>query len=189
MQDKIVTVILHQAAKAEGSTQALASRLHAPEATLLRWMDGRAQTPLRAFLAVLEFLMQLERKAAEGFVAEPPSPEAPHTLQADSTVRADTLTFSLGSLFARCRRCDGSEFRRVTPGTLRLTSTLACTSCGEEAIQGNLLAQLAKDAVHQSRAVAVRTQRAVDRARTIVERGRRRIEQSKAKIPGRTDGD
>jgi hypothetical protein len=189
MQDKIVTVILHQAAKAEGSTQALASRLHAPEATLLRWMDGRAQTPLRAFLAVLEFLMQLERKAAEGFVAEPPSPEAPHTLQADSTVRADTLTFSLGSLFARCRRCDGSEFRRVTPGTLRLTSTLACTSCGEEAIQGNLLAQLAKDAVHQSRAVAVRTQRAVDRARAIVERGKRRIEQSKAKIPGRTDGD
>jgi hypothetical protein len=51
MHDRMIPLLLRQAAEAEGSTQALASRLNAPEPTLLRWMDGRAQTPLRALLA------------------------------------------------------------------------------------------------------------------------------------------
>jgi hypothetical protein len=163
MQD-IVTLILHQAAKAEGSTQALASRLHAPEPTLLRWMDGRAQTPLRAFLAVLDFLMQLENKEAEACAtADPAPPGDPH---------ADKLVFPLGPLFARCARCDATEFRLVTPGSLRLTSPLSCTGCGAQVVHGNLLAQLATDAVHHSRAVAARTQRTVDRTRAVIDRVR-----------------
>ena len=174
MQDKIVTVILHQAAKAEGSTQALASRLRAPEPTLLRWMDGRAQTPLRAFLAVLDFLMQLENKEAEAPAAGDPAPPG--------DPRADKLVFPLGPLFARCMRCDGTEFRLVTPGALRLTSLVACTACGEQAVHGNLLAQLARDAVHHSRAVAVRTRRAVGRTRSIIERGKRHLEGSQSRV-------
>ena len=163
MQDRTVTLILRQAAEAEGSTQALASRLHAPEATLLRWMDGRAQTPLRAFLAVLEFLMELERKDAA-----PASPAA-------AAAGPDKLVFPLGALFARCDRCDGTEFRLAEPGGLRLTSRLACCTCGLEVIHGNLLARLAKDAVHQSRAVAVRTQRAVERTRAVIERSKTKL--------------
>ncbi len=181
MQDKIVTVILHQAAKAEGSTQALATRLHAPEATLLRWMEGRAQTPLRAFLAVLEFLMQLEQNAAD-------APEAGEAVPPENE-EADKVVFPLGPLFARCARCDCSEFRRVTPGALRLTSPLSCTACGEQVIHGNLLAQLAKDAVHHSRAVAVRTQRAVGRTRSIIERGKRRLEGSQGRLRRIDDAD
>lgn len=174
MQDKTVTLILHQAAKAEGSTQALATRLHAPEATLLRWMDGRAQAPLRAFLAVLEFLMQLERKEARAAIAADAAPPG--------SAAADKLVFPLGPLFARCARCDGTEFRLITPGALRLTSTLSCTSCEEHVIHGNLLAQLARDAVHHSRAVAVRTRRAAGRTRSIVERGKRRLEDSERRV-------
>lgn len=160
MQDKIVTLILQQAAQAEGSTQALASRLNAPEATLLRWMSGRAQTPLRAFLVVLEYLMELERKDEEGPAAS------------DAVVerQADKLVFPLGPLLARCVCCDGNEFRLAGPGSLRLTSPLACTTCGAEIVHGKLLAQLATDAVHHSRAASARTRRALDCSPQRVER-------------------
>lgn len=181
MHDKIITLILRRAADAEGSTQALASRLNAPEPTLLRWMDGRAQTPLRAFLAVLEFLMQLERKAANG-AADAAAPAA-------DGAQPDKLVFPLGPLLARCARCDGTEFRLVNAGTLRLTSPLACTGCGASVIHGNLLAQLAKDAVHQSRAVAARTRRAAEHTRAVVARGRRKLEESARRITSADDPD
>lgn len=171
MHDRMVALILQQAAKAEGSTQALADRLHAPEATLLRWMDGRAQTPLRAFLAVLEFLMQMERKSAEELEAAPTLPGQP-----------EKLVFPLGPLYARCARCDGTEFRLVAPGPLRLITPLACTSCGEQVVHGNLLAQLAKDAVHHSRALAVRTRRAVDHTLSVIERGKRHVDEAARKV-------
>ena len=171
MQDRIIPLILRQAAAAEGSTQALASRLRAPEPTLLRWMDGRAQTPLRAFLTVLDFLMQLERKSAD---VRAPAPA--------ETGGTDKLVFPLGPLFARCGRCDGSEFRLTDGKALQLTSVLACTTCGTQIVHGSLLAQLAKDAVHQSRAVAVRTQRAVKRGQAIIESGRRRVAASAIRV-------
>lgn len=172
MQDKIVTLILRQAAEAEGSTQALASRLNAPEATLLRWMSGRAQTPLRAFLAVLEFLMQLERKDGERL----PMPAA-----ADER-HPDKLVFPLGPLLARCVRCDSNEFRLAKPGSLRLTSPLVCTACGAEVVHGNLLAQLAMDAVHHSRALAARTRRAVDSSRERTEHVKQRLEDGVVRV-------
>jgi hypothetical protein len=175
MQEKIVTRILKQAARAEGSTQALASRLNAPEPTLLRWMDGRAQTPLRAFLAVLDFLMQLEGKNKLDPAEAPGQP--------------DKLVFPLGPLLARCARCDGAEFRLLEPGTLRLTSPLGCTACGEPVVHGRLLAQLAKDAVHQSRAVAARTRRAVKRAQEIIERGQGRLAASARRLHPSEDTD
>lgn len=165
MQDKIVTLVLQQAAQAEGSTQALATRLNAPEPTLIRWMTGRAQTPLRAFLAVIDFLMRAELKGAE------PAPPA-----ADAA--PETLTFPLGPLLGRCPRCDSTEFRLLGGGGLRLTSALACSACGAEIVHGKLLAQLARDAVQHSRAVAVRTQRAVSTSRVRLESGQPRLDAS-----------
>jgi hypothetical protein len=143
-------------------------------------MDGRAQTPLRAFLAVLEYLMQLERKVANGADAAAPTAEG---------AQPDKLVFPLGPLLARCARCDGTEFRRVNAGPLRLTSPLACTACGAEVIHGDLLAQLAKDAVHQSRAVAARTRRAVEHARAVVARGRRHQEDGSRRVNPGDDAD
>ena|SRR5690348_13322959 len=172
MQDKIITLILQQAAQAEGSTQALASRLNAPEPTLVRWMTGRAQTPLRAFLAVLDFLMQQERKNGE------PSGQSERT----DVQQPDELVFPLGQLFARCARCDGTEFRLAEPGGLRLTSWLTCTACQQSVIHGDLLAQLAKDAVHHSRAVAVRAKRAVNASRARLERGQQSLDASARRL-------
>jgi hypothetical protein len=177
MQDKIVTLILQQAAQAEGSTQALASRLNAPEPTLIRWMTGRAQTPLRAFLAVLDFLMQRELKEAA-------APETP-----PEAAQPDKLVFPLGLLFARCERCDGTEFRLLTPGTLRLTSHLTCLVCGEDVVHGNLLARLATEAVHHSRAIAVRTKRAVSASRARLENGQRRLDASVRRVSTTKEGE
>ena len=50
MKETLYTQTLARAADAEGGTAALAGVLHVPEKTLERWMSGRAQTPLRAFL-------------------------------------------------------------------------------------------------------------------------------------------
>ncbi len=164
MQDEIVTRVLAEAARAEGSTQALATRLKAPESTLQRWIDGHAQAPLRAFLAALEFVMDEER-------LHPAAPTEPGT-------DAQHLVFRLGPLNARCARCDCEEFTTRDPGRLRLTSVLLCRSCGQTVVHGNLLAQLAKDAVHQSRAVTGRTRRTVEASRLSVARGRERIARS-----------
>ena len=48
---------------------------------------------------------------------------------------------------------------------LRMTSELACAGCGERVVHGNLISQLAKDAVHQSRAMTIaRAKRQAPRA-------------------------
>src|SRR6188508_1794291 len=108
MAQTIYTKALVDAAEAQGSTQALASFLRVPENTLLRWMAGRAQMPLQAFLKVIEFLAQHEK-------TEPAA--------AASAAPADRLQFSMGELQARCVRCDATEFVPATAGApLRYTS-------------------------------------------------------------------
>lgn len=120
----IYTQTLARAAEAQGSTQALASLPHVPESTLLRWMSGRALMPVQAFL-------ELIRAAAGG----------------------EKLSLRMGKLVAHCARCDGSEFLPADPARpVTLTSELQCAACGERVIHGNLIAQLAQDAVNQSRA-------------------------------------
>jgi len=168
VQEKTITQVLEEAARLEGSTQALASRLHAPHATLTLWIAGRAQTPLRAFLAALDFVMQSER--------ELPAPAA-------QSARPEKVTFPLGRLHARCPRCDAIEFLAPHAAPLRLTTPLACAVCDLTVVHGNLLAQLAKDAVQQSRASTVRAKRAVQSAREGLVRARRRVEESKARVP------
>ena len=136
----IYTQTLARASEAHGSPQAVASLLHVPESTLRRWMSGRAQMPLAAFLRLIGLLSEYERKGG-GY---------PVTAEAAS---GDRLEFRMGKLIARCARCDGTAFVPVEPmQAVRLTSELACCGCGECVVHGNLIAQLAKDAIMQSRA-------------------------------------
>ena len=144
----IYTQTLARAAEAQGSTQALASLLHVPESTLLRWMSGRAQMPLQAFLRLVNLLSEYERNGGGYPGAQDPA-------------SGDKLSFRMGKLSARCARCDGIEFLPADPlQPLKLTSKLVCFACGERVIHGNLIAQLATEAVNQSRAyTAARTRR------------------------------
>ena len=143
MADNVYTKVLKQAADMEGSTQALAARLRVPENTLLRWMSGRAQMPLRAFLRVVELVSQHEQRNGDAASAR------------TEVAHGDNLSFAMGELQARCARCDGTEFALTDRGPLRMTSELACGSCGERVVHGDLVSQLARDAVQQSRAMTV----------------------------------
>ena len=146
MADTLYTRALVRAAEIEGSTQALASVLHVPENTLLRWMAGRAQMPLQAFLKTIELIAEDERKQA-------PSPRA-------GGPSADKLRFKIGDLEAHCERCDGHEFVQTDPAMpLRYINELACCSCGHRVSHGNLIAQLAKDAVFHSKALTAARQK------------------------------
>jgi len=139
MADTIYTKTLARAAEMHGSTQALASFLHVPENTLLRWMSGRAQMPLQAFLKLIEVLSQSERNGG-GAAALP------------GAAQGEPVTFKMGENVAHCARCDGIEFV-AADGRLDFISELACRACGERVVHGNLIAQLAKDAIQQSRAM------------------------------------
>ena len=151
MADTIHTRALARAAETEGSTQALAGVLHVPENTLMRWMSGRAQMPLRAFLRLVELLSQHEKKNGGGGASA----------SAGEPQGNGKLTFAMGELYARCARCDGTDFLPAVAGTpLRMTTELACVSCGERVVHGDLISQLARDAIQQSRAMTVaRTKR------------------------------
>lgn len=147
MADTLYTRALARAAEIQGSTQSLASLLHVPENTLLRWMAGRAQMPLQAFLKLIELISEDERKHAMAPVK-------------NGAAAADKLGFKIGELPAHCARCDGTEFVQAEPGQpLRYIHKLLCASCGEAVVHGNLIAQLAKDSVHQSKAMTVARQR------------------------------
>jgi hypothetical protein len=141
MAESVVTQALAKAAQIEGSTQALAHTLRVPQGTLERWMAGTAQMPLRAFLHAIELVTRHE---TNDLSSEPISP-AP-----------EKLTFNMGHLTARCPRCDGTDFTTAQPGApLRFTTKLLCRACGAEVVHGNLIAQLAQDAVQHSRAMTI----------------------------------
>jgi hypothetical protein len=129
--DTIFTRALAQAAAVQGSNQALAYQLHVPENTLLRWMSGRAQMPLRAFHRVIELLVEHESSPS----AQP---------QAQAAAPGEKLGFNIGELLARCARCGGTQFAPAIPGTaLKMTSTLLCCACRFRVTHGALLAELA----------------------------------------------
>ena len=145
MKDSLYTQTLARAAEAEGGTAALASVLNVPERTLERWMSGRAQTPVRAFLKVLD---RLSAHEATGIAVPAPVKDG------------KPLRFQMGQLLARCSRCDGTEFAPADPAApLKLTSPLVCRACGEKVIHGNLIAQLAQDTVLHSNAMTVARER------------------------------
>jgi len=146
LADTLYTRALVRAAEIQGSTQSLASLLRVPETTLLRWMAGRAQMPLQAFLKTIELISADERKQAPA-----PRPDGPS---------AEKLRFKIGDLEAHCERCDGHEFVQTDPSMpLRYINELACRGCGHRVSHGNLIAQLAKDAVYHSKALTVARQK------------------------------
>jgi hypothetical protein len=167
VKENVITAVLREAARIDGSTQGLASRLHAPESTLLLWMEGRAQVPLRALLNSIYVIVEWELQTDE-----------PHAGFAAETGAHDKLSVSMGQLAARCSRCDGTEFRAVGPGELRLTSRLACIACGEEVLHGTLITRLAKELIQHSRSMVARARRRAKEARHCIEEGRKVIEES-----------
>jgi len=146
MADTLYTRALVRAAEIQGSTQALASLLRVPENTLLRWMAGRAQMPLQAFLKTIELIAADERQ-------QPPVPRP-------GGPSAEKLRFRIAGLEAHCERCDGHDFVQTDPSMpLRYINELACCGCGHRVTHGNLIAQLAKDAVFHSKALTVARQK------------------------------
>lgn len=136
MAHTIFTRALARAAEVQGSTQALASSLRVPESTLLRWMSGRAQMPLRAALRLIELLNEFEAQGKDVSLQE---------------AATDKLAFTLDQSMAHCARCECTEFvLEDSSATVRFTSMLRCHSCSERVIYGNLIAKLAKDNVRQS---------------------------------------
>ena len=139
MADNMYTRALARAAEVQGSTQALASLLRVPENTLLRWMSGRAQMPLQAFLKLLEVLAQYEKTGGQATLEE---------------TNGEPLKFNMGEMVARCARCDCTEFVLAEPAPqVKYTSIVACRTCGERTTRGDLIAQVAKDTIQQSRAM------------------------------------
>jgi hypothetical protein len=130
--ENVYTNVLRQAASIEGSTQALATLLRVPEGTLLRWMSGRSQMPLRAFLKAIDLVAKHEVRHAA-----PPAQPAAATEQ---------LRFNVGPVLARCSGCNGELFRRADPSQ-RLTylSMLVCIGCEAEVQHAQLVVQLARE--------------------------------------------
>jgi hypothetical protein len=154
VSENVYSKVLAQLVAGEGSsTQAVASLLNVPEKTLERWMLGRSQMPLRAFLRALELVVQHEQRDAT------PSPSQP---------APEPLRFHAGPVAATCAKCGHERFRRVDPAA-RATyrSTLACLGCGAEVVHGDLIAGLAREVCR--------------RAGTYVARARARRKSAKAR--------
>jgi hypothetical protein len=142
----IFTDALEKAVKAEGSPQAVASALRVSEPTLARWIRGRAQMPIEAFLKTLELVSRYEaaRRVPDASLGEPD----------------EKLRFAIGHAAAHCVRCDGAEFRRADPeAQLKYVSKLACRTCGTEVVHGDLIVGLAKEVSHSAAARVVRSRR------------------------------
>ena len=124
MAENVYTRLLKQLVAIEGSSQAVASLLRVPEGTLIWWMNGRAQMPLRALLKAMDLVAKHELKD-----------------------HPERFTLEVGSVRARCAGCGATEFRPRDPaGPLTYKSTLACAICGHEVLHGELVVQVAKDA-------------------------------------------
>lgn len=152
MAENVYTKVLQQAAHLEGSTQGLAARLRVPENTLLRWMSGRAQMPLQAFLNAMAYVSAREHELAV------------HAGEATD----EKLSFNVGPMLARCTTCGTTEFRRADPTqSLHYARNLACRSCGTEVNYGQLVVELAKEVSvnARSRLAAIKRQEAARKAR------------------------
>ena len=139
MAENVYTKVLRQAVEIEGSTQSLASVLRVPEGTLLRWVSGRSQMPLRAFLKAIDLVAKHELKTGVA-AAQPPAPPR------------ESLRFNVAHTFADCAACRGTTFRRANPNeALRYVSMLACTGCGTAVRHADLVMQLAQEVGRHAR--------------------------------------
>lgn len=60
------------------------------------------------------------------------------------------MIVSVRDIVARCRNCGGSDFDPLPGGELRLTTALACTSCGEKTSYRELLEQIGEEAMKRA---------------------------------------
>ena len=135
MAESVYTKVLQHAIAIEGGTHSLAGVLRVPEGTLQRWLSGRAQMPLRAFLKALELVRQRELKT--GAAALPVN-------------GAENLHLQLASCLAECDACGGTQFTPVDKSqALKYTSLLRCCACCAEAVHGDLIVRLAKEAAQR----------------------------------------
>lgn len=147
MSENVYARVLAQLVAKESSTQAVASLLHVPEKTLERWMLGRSQMPLRAFLRALDLVVQHEERDG----ALPSTQPAP-----------EPLTFRAGPVAATCAKCGHEHFRRADPAARpTYRSRLACFGCGTEVVHGDLITALAKEVARRAGSYVARA-----RART-----------------------
>lgn len=142
MSENIYARILRQLALMESSTQAVASLFNVPEKTLMRWMDGRARMPLRAFMRAIELVVERER------LGGPLPYEGP----------SERLVFKAGPEIAQCAQCHGEEFRRADPSQPHTyCSVLACIKCGTEVVHGKLVSRLAEQVSLRAGSYVART--------------------------------
>jgi hypothetical protein len=57
---------------------------------------------------------------------------------------------SVGDINARCKDCGGTDFKVVKPGTLRLTSLMACTACDRVTTYLDLLDDIGEQAMQRA---------------------------------------
>lgn len=136
VSETVYTRVLAQLVAKEGSDQAVAGLLHVPEKTLQRWMLGRAQMPLQAFLRALDLVLQHERASGPlQPVGTPP----------------EVLVFKAGAVLAECAKCGAHEFRRIHPAAPHTyMSVLACFECGTQVVHHELVAALAKEVARRA---------------------------------------
>lgn len=154
MADTVYTRLLARAIEIEGSTQGLAHRLRVPEATLLRWMRGRAQLPWKVYGVLVDFIRRAETRAGQ-------PPTDANSVTPTARASAGRLTFPLGGFNGRCATCDGIEFRQVDANAeLTMTSVLECCACHAQTMHGDLLVQFGEEIARRSKANALsRTRR------------------------------
>ncbi len=62
VKETLYTVTLARAAELVGGRAKLAELLCVSQSTLARWMSGRSQMPMRAFLSLVELTRKAERE-------------------------------------------------------------------------------------------------------------------------------
>lgn len=60
------------------------------------------------------------------------------------------MIVSVGDISARCKSCDGQDFRVTDEGGLRLTSRMACAGCGQVTTYRELLESIGEDAMRRA---------------------------------------
>lgn len=151
MDENVYSKVLAQLVAKEGSAQAVAHLLNVPEKTLARWMAGRAQMPLRAFLRALDLVVQHEERDGSLVAAAPV---------------AEPLVLKAGPVTASCAKCGHERFRLAEPEkphTYR--SILACLRCGTAIVHGDLVAGLANEVARRAGTYVTRARAKAGKAR------------------------
>ena len=60
------------------------------------------------------------------------------------------MIVSVGDISARCKSCEGKEFRLADDGALRLVSRMACVQCGHVTTYRELLESIGEEAMRRA---------------------------------------